>query len=76
MELLIALILLTCLLWGSSLAVRSWWRRRQIHSKADHGRIMEDRAGEMLANHGYRAIAQHPEIKYVWTINGQKETSL
>ena len=33
---------------------------------------MEDRAGEILANHGYRAIAQHPEIKYVWTINGQE----
>ena len=34
---------------------------------------MEDRAGKMLAAHGYRSITQHPEIKYVWTIDGHQK---
>ena len=74
MEIVVALVLVACLVWGSGLAVRTWWRRRQIHSKADHGRLMEDRAGEMLEAHGYTAISQHPEIKYIWTIDGENKT--
>ena len=74
MEYLIVFILGLGLIWGTGLSIRTWWRRRRIHSKADHGREMEERAGDMLENHGYQAISQHPEVTYVWTIDGQDKS--
>lgn len=74
MEKLVIFILAVCLMWGTGLAIRNWWRRRLIHSKADHGREMEDRAGDMLKAHGYQAISQHPEVTYVWTIDGRDKS--
>jgi hypothetical protein len=72
MNQVIALAIGCLFAWGSYRAVGHWWKRRQVHAKADHGRDMENQAGEMLEEFGYTAIKQHPTISYTWSIDGQE----
>ena len=72
MNRIIPLVLMAIIVaWLLFVVIRNWWMRQRILRKATRGRLIEDKAGEILADLGYAVIEQHPSVPYSWHLDGE-----